>query len=219
MAVESYRGLVVGSVMCGLLLGVLLARPVSILLAERFGWRAVFGSSAIILSVMVLMLSLKLPKRIPAQTDNYRALIGSLWQLLCRERVLRNRSIYQACLFATYILFWTAIPQALAHAPFYLSTAEIALFTLTGLLGVFAAPLAGKQADRGRGKQVTVLALALVLISCLMVIAGGSNELAFLFIAVLLLDLGVQSNLVTGQKAIYSLSVHRFIVYLDGKSR
>ena len=47
LAPDETRGKVVGTIMSGLLLGILLSRPISSVVAGHFGWRAVFGSAAV----------------------------------------------------------------------------------------------------------------------------------------------------------------------------
>ncbi|MFM0397795.1 MFS transporter, partial [Paraburkholderia phytofirmans] len=44
LAPDESRGKVVGTIMSGLLLGILLSRPISSVVAGHFGWRVVFGA-------------------------------------------------------------------------------------------------------------------------------------------------------------------------------
>ena len=55
LAPEASRGRVVGNIMSGLLLGILLSRPLSSLLVEVFGWRGVFFSAAALMAVIALV--------------------------------------------------------------------------------------------------------------------------------------------------------------------
>jgi predicted MFS family arabinose efflux permease len=208
MAPEASRGQVVGNVMSGLLLGILLARPVSSLIADSLGWRAVFGLSAVVMVGFAVLLWRVLPQRRPTSRSGYGALIGSLGLLLVRTPVLQRRTVYQTMMFASFSLYWTSVPLLLAGAPFHLSQRGIALFALSGAAGALVAPVAGRIADRGWTRPATGLALAMAALSFFVAQAGmgaGEGSIALLVLAGLLLDMGVQMNMVLGQRAIYSL--------------
>ncbi|MFP5517632.1 MAG: MFS transporter [Alphaproteobacteria bacterium] len=204
MAPEASRGQVVGNVMSGLLLGILLARPVSSLIADSLGWRAVFGLSAVAMVGFAVLLWRVLPQRRPQSRSGYRALIGSLGRLLARTPVLQRRTVYQTMMFAAFSLYWTAVPLLLAGSPFHLSQRGIALFALSGAAGALVAPVAGRIADRGWTRPATGFALAMAALS-FFVARAGEGSIALLVVAGLLLDMGVQMNMVLGQRAIYSL--------------
>ncbi len=124
-----------------------------------------------------------------------------------RTPILRRRAIYQACLFGAFSLFWTAVPLQLANC-YHLSQDGIALFALVGVTGAVAAPLAGRMADRGWSKPVTALAMSSVGATLLLGLLGSSASgpgLLILAAAAILLDFGVASNGVLGQRAIYAL--------------
>jgi predicted MFS family arabinose efflux permease len=208
LAPEATRGRVVGNVMSGLLLGIMLARPVASLVTSFWGWHAIFAVSAVVTAGVALLLARVLPKRQPTHRLHYAALVGSMWMLLKSHDILRRRASYQACLFAGFSLFWTTVPLLLAGPEFGLGQRGIALFALVGVAGAIAAPIAGRLADRGLMRPVTASALALVAIAFLMsrVAQHGSPlSLAVLTAAAIVLDFGVSANLVVGQRAIYSL--------------
>src|SRR5262249_35921419 len=149
LAPDATRGRVVGNVMSGLLLGILLARPVASLVADHAGWRAMFFASAAAMAALALALTRALPQRRPIAAIGYGTLIASLWEVLRDTRLLRRRAGYQAALFGTFSLFWTAVPLLLASPAFGFSQSGIAGFALAGAAGALAAPIAGRIADRG----------------------------------------------------------------------
>ncbi|KKO53197.1 MFS transporter [Paenibacillus sp. DMB20] len=209
LASESSRGRVVGNVMSGLLLGIMLSRPLSSLVADFFGWHAVFVVSATAVFVLAIVLSKVLPTRRPSSDTSYAALLGSMWHLLRTTPILRRRAAYHACVFATFSLFWTTAPLLLSSPLFHFSQKAIALFALAGVAGAIAAPVAGRLADRGWTKPATGIALATVVISMLlplMIRTGSSIGVAVLVVSAILLDAGVSANLVLGQRALFSLS-------------
>ncbi|WP_083189106.1 MFS transporter [Paenibacillus sp. KS1] len=209
LAPESSRGRVVGNVMSGLLLGIMLARPVSSLVADFFGWHAVFALSAAAILILVIVLWKVLPARKPSLDTSYTALLGSMWHLLRTTPILRRRAAYHACVFATFSLFWTTVPLLLSSPIFGFSQKEIALFALVGVAGAVAAPVAGRLADRGWTRPATGIALVTVIISVLLPLlirTGSPIGVAVLVISAILLDAGVSANLVLGQRAIFSLN-------------
>jgi len=208
LAPDATRGRVVGNVMSGLLLGIMLARPLASLLTGIWGWHAVFAASAVVTACVAALLARVLPKRQPAHRLRYADLVGSMWRLLVSHEILRRRGAYHAFLFAAFSLFWTTVPLLLAGPGFGLGQKGIALFALVGVAGAVAAPIAGRLADRGMMRLVTAVALALVAAAFLISRAGlhGSNlSLAALTAAAIILDFGASANLVVGQRAIFSL--------------
>jgi predicted MFS family arabinose efflux permease len=208
MASEQARGQVVGMVMSGLFLGVLLSRPVSILITDAFGWRAVFAISAALMTVLAVLLRKFLPVRKPVADHSYVELIASLWGLWRDTPALRTRAWYQASLFASFTLFWTVVPLHLAGDDIGLKQSGIALFSLVGTFGVLVSPVAGRLADRGKSHAATGLSLFMVIISFVMAFVW-TDSLLILVVASILLDVGVQANLVVGQRTIYSLNAEQ----------
>jgi predicted MFS family arabinose efflux permease len=206
-ASEERRGRVVGTVMSGLLFGIMLSRPLASLVTSIWGWNAVFALSALLVTALTVLLALALPKREPSPTMSYGELIGSLGFLFKTTPILRRRALYQACLFGAFSLFWTVVPLRLADY-FHLSQRGIALFALVGVTGAIVAPIAGRLADKGRTQVLTGLAIAIAALSFLLthILNDDSRPALALFaIAAIVLDMGVSGNLILGQRAIYSL--------------
>ncbi|MDD1965844.1 MFS transporter [Pseudomonas putida] len=209
LAPEESRGRVVGSIMGGLLLGILLARPASSLIADHFGWRAVFGVAAVLMLLISVVLATTIPKHQPAHSASYGQLLKSLWTLLSKQPVLRQRAFYQACMFATFSLFWTAVPLELArnHG---LSQSQIAIFALVGAIGAIAAPIAGRLADAGHTRVASRFAMLFAALSFLPSLVQPSYAVIGMAVTGIVLDFCVQMNMVLGQRSVYAL---------DAKSR
>ncbi|MCP1123328.1 MFS transporter [Bacillus sp. AFS018417] len=208
LASEATRGRVVGNVMSGLLLGIMLSRPISSLVADIWGWNAIFALSAAVILLLAIILSKVLPTRRPMANTNYTALLGSMWKLLRTTPILRRRAIYHACVFGTFSLFWTTVPLLLSSPTFHFSQKDIALYALVGIAGAIAAPVGGRLADRGWTRLATGIALAVVIVSLLLPLMIQSSSpvgIAVLVVAAILLDMGVSANLVLSQRLIFSL--------------
>lgn len=208
MSKEATRGVTVGKVVSGLLLGIMLARPVASLVADASNWHVVFGGAAVIVLAVALVLRAKLPQRTPTSTITYPKLMASLWHLFLKTPLLRRRAAYHAGLFGSFSLFWTVTPLMLAGPQFHLSQTGIAIFALVGMAGAVASPIAGRLADQGHTLMATAAALALGVIGfALPLLVPGSRNvaLAVLVLASIVLDMGVAANLVLGQRAIFTL--------------
>jgi predicted MFS family arabinose efflux permease len=206
MADDANRGRVVGSVMSGLLFGILLSRPLASLVADHFGWRTVFGGGAVLMAAIVLLLSLVMPRRAPGHRASYAALLLSLAHLLRTLPVLRQRAFYQGCMFAAMALFWTAVPIELARHYGY-SQSQIAIFALVGAAGAFAAPFTGRLADAGHGRVATGIALAAGALCFLPSLLYPPLGVIGLGVTAVVLDLCVQMSMVVGQREVYALDI------------
>ncbi|MET3288775.1 UNVERIFIED_CONTAM: putative MFS family arabinose efflux permease [Brevibacillus sp. OAP136] len=207
LATEEQRGRVVGNVMSGLLLGIMFARPLASFTTSLWGWRAIFIMSAIVIALLTILLSFALPERKPTSTVRYGHLMISLVDIWKRTPVLRQRALYQACLFGAFSLFWTVVPLRLAD-DFGMSQGGIAWFALVGVGGAIAAPIAGRLADKGWSQPLTGLAIVGATLSFLIIHLFQDQStfaLILLYISAISLDMAVSGNLVVSQRMIYSL--------------
>lgn len=204
LAPEATRGRVVGNIMAGLLLGILLARPVASLIAEYFGWRAVYVMAATLMLGIVLVIATTIPRHVPDNRGHYGHLLLSLLGLLRRYSTLRQRALYQGLMFASFSLFWTVAPMELVRHYGFTQT-HVALFALVGAIGAIAAPIAGRLADAGHSRRATLVALVLAPLAFALTLAGPLAGVLGLVLCAVLLDFAVQLNMVLGQRDVYAL--------------
>lgn len=204
LAPPEQRGKVVGTVMSGLLIGILFARTLSGLVAQAFGWRSVYVSASVLTIILAITLWKYLPDHMNVERISYPALLRSVISLLSSEPVLRTRSIYGALSFGMFSAFWASAALLLSKPPYSFNNAVIGMFGLIGVAGAFGANLAGRRADKGHARSSTLLFVLAALLAY--VALTVQPEVLFVLIpAVLLLDLGVQGIHVTNQTLVFSL--------------
>jgi predicted MFS family arabinose efflux permease len=204
LAAPAQRGHAVGTVTSGIVLGILLARFASGLIADIAGWRAVYFASSGLMLVIAAVLWRKLPvTSAPPHAQSYGALLQSLFRLFLTERVLRVRGLLALFIFAAFSMLWTAMVLPLSSPPLSLSHSAIGLFGLAGVAGALAATRAGRWADHGWGQRVTGVSLALLTLSWLP-IAFAETSLVALVAGIILLDFAVQAVHVTNQSYLFA---------------
>ena len=161
LAPEHERGHVVGKVMSGLILGIMLSRPMGSFVASVAGWRAIYWLIAAGEAVLAVLLLKVLPSLRPQTSLSYMALLRSLLPIWRNHAELRYRAVIHAGLLAAFILFWTAAPLHLAR-DFGLGQQAIGLFALAGVSGACVAPFVGRIADAGHRKPRIARAAQLV---------------------------------------------------------
>jgi predicted MFS family arabinose efflux permease len=204
LAPDHLRGRVVGRVMSGLLLGILLARTVSGVLSDAFGWRSVFWLAAAVMLVQAAILARILPEDRASVKVSYPALLRSVLHLMRDEALLRRRIVYGALMFATFSALWTALPFLLARPPYGYGDGVIGGFGLFGVAGALCASLAGHLHDKGWTHHATGLFLISVLAAFVIMGAAGQSIVAII-VGVILLDIGVQGTQILNQSTIYQL--------------
>jgi predicted MFS family arabinose efflux permease len=204
LAGSAKRGRVVGTVMSGLLCGILLARTAAGYLSVIGGWRLVFAVAAAMMLLLAVAVRARLPRSRAAAGPRYGGLVGSVFALLAQEPVLRLRALYGALGMAGFSVLWTALGLMLARPPYNYSSALIGLFGLVGASGALAAQFAGRFADRGRVRTATGLCVA-VLAAAWLPIEGGGHSLTLLIVGTVVFDAAVQGLQITNQSQIYML--------------
>jgi predicted MFS family arabinose efflux permease len=203
LATPEGRGRAVGTVMSGLLGGILAARVISGLVGEAAGWRAVFWMGAAIAMAMGLLLFRALPKGLPYTPQPYGRLLASLWTVWRAYPSLRRAAVVQPLMFGAFSAFWATLTLLLDSPAFGLGPAVAGLFGVIGLAGVVVAPLAGAYADRrGPGRVITI---GVVLVLGAFVVMAVLPGLTGLVAGVVLLDLGFTVAMISHQTIILAL--------------
>ncbi|HGH4638604.1 TPA: MFS transporter [Enterobacter asburiae] len=202
LASPEKRGKVVGTIMSGLLLGILLARTVAGLLASLGGWRTVYWVASVLMVIMALALWRGLPKVKQENHLNYPQLLASVFSLFTQDKLLRTRALLGCFTFANFSILWTSMAFLLAAPPFNYSEGVIGLFGLAGAAGALGARPAGGLADKGKSHLTTSAGLVLLLLSWAAIWFGHISVLA-LIVGILVLDLTVQGVHITNQTVIY----------------
>ncbi|MCR4181553.1 MULTISPECIES: MFS transporter [Providencia] len=201
---SSSRGKTVGTVMSGVLAGILAGRAIGGFIGQYFDWRGVFLSGAIMTLLAIFFIARILPSQsLPTPKFNYLAVLRSLRLLWKSEPLLRNATLTQALLFASFSVLWTALPFWLAHRYHYGAGITGSLAAL-GLIGILCAPLAGSVSDRQGPFRMVILGVVLMLLAW--AVFWGWNSIAGMVVGILLLDAGEQCVLIANQHTIYSLS-------------
>ncbi|HZY17822.1 MAG TPA: MFS transporter [Ramlibacter sp.] len=209
LAPASSRGRLVGTVMTGLLLGILLSRVLSGLVAEQFGWRAMFVAAALAVAAIGGASWRSLPAFPPSATLGYGALLRSLGTVWRQHPALRRAAVAQGLLGLGFSAFWSTLAVMLHGSPFHLGSAAAGAFGLAGAAGALAAPFAGRAADRRGPLHVVRLAAAVAAAAFLAMGAGSALpptwQLVLLAVGTVVFDLGVQGALIAHQTIVYGL--------------
>ena len=229
MVSEQERGRAIGTVMMGLLLGILLARsfagwvsriPSLFVHAPRLfpagafwvfdGWRYVFLIAALVNVAFLLLVRRVMPKLPPKQDLRYKDAMLSLWTLFRTQPLLRESSLIGALVFASFSCFWTTLAFLLA-SHYGLGAGVAGTFGLVGAAGALVAPFAGRMADKRGTRWVLTAGMTLLACSYALRWAGEWSNLRFglhiaaLVVGVIVLDLGAQLTQVANQTRIFGL--------------
>ncbi|MFH6943266.1 MFS transporter [Flavobacterium sp. FlaQc-50] len=198
------RGKVVGTIMSGLLLGILLSRTLSGFIGQLFGWRSMFWIAAGICTLIFFAIQKKLPVNKPQFEGSYGQLIKSLFTLIKTQPVLREATLINVFCFAQFGAFWTTMVLLLSGEPFNFNSATIGLFGIVGASGALAAPLVGKMGDKGNPRVAVGYGCLLMLIS-FMVFYFSIESVIGIVIGIVFIDIGIQGVHISNQTRVYSL--------------
>ena len=196
------RGPAIGTVMSGLLTGILLSRTASGFLAAAIGWRGTFVGAALIMAALALALRTGLTAQRPAEPLPWGQVVRSLPRILLSQPLLVRHSLIGALGFASFSVFWSTLSFQLAELGRGPGTAG--LYGVLGVAGIAVASFVGRHAQRWRPTRINAIGLASLALAFALA-ASAPASLAALAIAAILLDAGMQGSHLTNQTVIFGL--------------
>lgn len=197
LAHPAERGRLVGTVLSGLMLGILFGRLSGGFIAASFGWRTAYWALLCLLIVVFGLFMWRVPSVKSQSTLSYAALMRSLLGLIREYPELRRASVVQGLLGIAYGSFWATLALMMAdlHG---LGAAAAGLIAIPGAAGVLIAQPVGRWVDR-RGPRPAVLLGIVLVLAAYTVLGLAGFAVAFVAIGAMLLDGGIRSTSVSNQ--------------------
>jgi predicted MFS family arabinose efflux permease len=205
LADDARRGRVVGTIASGILIGILVSRTVSGLVADVAGWRAIFLVAGAVAVAFAVLLHRAIPSLEPKARMRYPALLASVAGVVRRERVVRWTLALAATGFAAFTMFWTSLTFLLSSPPFSYPVSVIGLFGIAGLAGALAAQRIGRFHDRGWSLRVTGAAWVAILATFVLAAFAG-RSVVLVVVVVILLDVALQAVAILNQLRVFAVS-------------
>lgn len=203
LASPEQRGKVIGTIMSGLLVGILISRTVSGFAGLWIGWRGMFWIAAGLCLLIMIVIQKKFPANRPDFKGTYIQLINSMITLIKEQKMLREATLINAVSFAQFGAFWTTMVLLLSDKPFSYNSATIGLFGIVGASGALAAPLVGKLGDKGNPRKVIGYGCILLLISFI-IFYFSAESLIGILLGIVFIDVGLQAIHISNQTRIYA---------------
>lgn len=204
LAKPEQRGKIVGTLMSGMLLGILLGRAFAGAISTIADWYYVYWIATGIMVIVTLLLWSSLPTYRNTININYFQLLWSISSLYKQEPILRIRSLLAVISFALFSLLWTPLAFLLSNDPYHYSDFIIGLFGIAGAAGALGSPIVGRLSDKGKGWLATTIGLCLLLLSWLP-LSFAQYSIIALILGVVILDFSVQVTHVSNMSAIYQI--------------
>lgn len=211
LAAPEQRTWAIGTVLSGLLVGILASRTFAGVVAQFAGWRGVYAIAAVAMAVTTIALYKLVPDLPPEISDRYGAQLRKTLSLVRDQPVLRWRSLVGACGFGSFSAFWTTVSFLLSRPPYDFNQLEIGLFALSGTAGAVISAFGGKPLDERPHLRwpLTGAVQGALLGSFALIALGGAGmhwlSLALLVLGTLVMDAAVQSSNLLSQSVIYEL--------------
>jgi predicted MFS family arabinose efflux permease len=208
LAKPNRRATAISIVVSGLLLGILIARLISGVIAAYSSWRNVYWMSFALQYVILILLWLYLPDY--PQTNKNISYFRILWSIL--EYVVSEPLLVQACLMAffigaTFTSFWTTLTFLLSGAPYHYSTIVIGLFALAGIVPMGFGPFFARHfIDRFHTHASALFGMIFCLVGIAVGAYIGTFTVAGPILQAIVFDFGQQITQIANRTAIFAVA-------------
>ncbi|MEM9055195.1 MAG: MFS transporter [Pseudomonadota bacterium] len=199
-------GFVMAVLTTGIILGILVSRGGSGVIAEHFGWRTVYVIAAILMLGISILLPFVMEPPAPDKEQSrqrYASLIASVFRLTIAHRGILVSGIIQALNFGIFISVWMGIGLHLPSEQMGYGVDMVGYLALLAAINLFATPVLGAWADRtGAYKARAILGIIQFLGVSLLLVTGHS--LWLMVIPIILMNLTGPAIDVTGRMTFLS---------------
>lgn len=208
LAPPNKRAAALSIVVCGLTLGILIARVLSGVVANYTSWRIVYWISCglqYLITVLLWWFMPDYPSTNPGGL-NYFKMLWSIVLMLPKHAVLVQACLISFLTSATFTNFWTTLTFLLAGPPYHYSPLPIGLFGLIGIGGMAFGPLYARfVTDKFMPWLSVLVGLSMVLIAVTVGTYTGTLSIAGPILQAIFHDAGMMTAQVANRSSIYSL--------------
>ena len=154
-------GQVTALLTAGVIFGILVARVGAGLVAEHFGWRAVYWCAFALMAAVTVMLPLTMrsegaARKVPGET--YSELIGSVFTLARKHRDMLVSAIIQGFNFGAFTATWLALALHLTSPELGYGVDTVGYLAAIAVVSIFATPRLGTWADKVGARRARLIA-------------------------------------------------------------
>lgn len=194
---------VVGTLMSGLMMGILLARTVAGFISSMGEWHYIYLLSGVLLLIFALILHFKLPNHFPEKIK-YLSIFKSMYVLIKTKPVLRKRSLLGFLCFGTVSTVFTTMALLLSDEPYRYNDFQIGLVGLVGIAGIVIGPSVGRLFQKGKELQLTKNSLILLILSwCVLYLA--QLHLVVYVLGLVMIYIALTVLHITNQNVVYDI--------------
>jgi predicted MFS family arabinose efflux permease len=212
MAPPHRRSTSLSIVVSGMLLGMLIARLLSGVVARFIGWRYIYWISFGLQYFILILLYLFMPDY-PATNPGeriwrrYPMLLWDILKLVAKYPVLVQAMLIGLLTSTSFTSYWTTLTFLLAGPPYHYSSLVIGLFALIGIASMSWGPIFARTVME---KHQPLFSVMIGEIICLAgVIIGtytGKHTVAGPVIEAICIDIGIQTSQIANRTAIYAVA-------------
>ncbi|KAJ8081194.1 hypothetical protein PM082_018037 [Marasmius tenuissimus] len=194
-------------VFAGLLLGVLIARVISGIIAQYVAWRVVYYLAIGVQGIVIVGSYLLLPDY-PAKNSHltYWEILSSMGKYCVTEPILVQAVLINIASSALFSSFWVTLTFLLGGDPYNYSTLVIGLFGLIGISGVAMGPIIGHIIDNLGAWYATLIGSIGTIVFLIVQLIGGGLHISAVVIAIVGIDLFRQTVQTSLAASIFSIA-------------
>lgn len=211
LAPKERRSTALSIVVSGLLLGMLVARLLSGVVAKFISWRYIFWISFALQYLILILLWFFMPDY-PSTNANanivkdYPGLIWDIVRLLFKHPVLAQACLVGGLTSATFTGYWTTLTFLLSGAPYHYSSLVIGLFALIGIAAMSWGPVFARTVmDKRQPLFSVIFGECTCLVGVVIGVFVGKTHVAGLIIEAACIDIGLQTSQIANRTAIYGV--------------
>ncbi|KAH6695434.1 membrane protein [Plectosphaerella plurivora] len=209
IAAPARKGTSLAIIVSGLMLGMLVARLLSGIVANFTDWRNIYWLSFGAQNLLAILLWSYMPDYPSKNPEgiNYFRVMWSIVKLLFTEPLLVQACVIAFLCSAVFTSFWTTLSFLLSSPPYELDSLIIGLFSLIGLVGIIGGPMYGKYVvDRVVPLVSSLLGQTCTMTGVLVGTFTGTHTVAGPAIQAVLADTGIQMTQISNRAAIYTIN-------------